>query len=115
MYSLRANSWRRKNRLVLGTVVVNSFSKVFISFDIRSEVIQYIKIPYKIDMATEELWPFVRNGSLAVVIRSKTTEYRYTFSIWVMTEYGVKESWKLDQTINCWTSMCCKIGGMWHE
>ncbi|XP_050264028.1 F-box/kelch-repeat protein At3g23880-like [Quercus robur] len=121
VYSLSTNSWRRKNRLVLGTVLVNSFSKAFIngalhwrgvtlkrgdvrchiiSFDVGSEVTRYIKLPYKIDLAKEEWWPFVRNGSLAMVIRSKThEEHHYIFNIWVMNEYGVKKSWTKQLTV----------------
>ncbi|XP_050290062.1 F-box/LRR-repeat/kelch-repeat protein At2g27520-like [Quercus robur] len=70
VHSLSTNSWRRKDRLVHGTIVDNSFSKgdlngvlhwkgaigknkvirdIIISFNIRDEVCGYIKLPSGID------------------------------------------------------------------
>lgn len=65
VYSLSSNFWRRKDRLMLGTLVMNSFSKAFIngalhwgaitkkrginrfpiiSFGIKNEVTKNIKV-----------------------------------------------------------------------
>ena len=99
---------------MLGTLVMNSFSKafingalhwggvtkkggsvVFLSYHlVKNEVTKYIKVP-KIDLGGREWYPFDRNGSLAMVV-SSTHHQRFvgdTFEIWVMNEYGAEKSW----------------------
>ena len=111
VYSLRTNSWRRKDKLVLGTVMNNSFSRAFIngalhwrgatsvavsnliiSFGIRDEVCRCIELP-EFDWDGNEMYewfPFVMKESLAVVICSG---FQMICNIWVMNEYGINESW----------------------
>uniref|UniRef100_A0A2N9EFS6 F-box domain-containing protein n=1 Tax=Fagus sylvatica TaxID=28930 RepID=A0A2N9EFS6_FAGSY len=116
VYSLSSNSWRRKDDLVLGSVVTNSFSKglingnlhwggaigfgkrlkihnSIIAFGIGDEVCRHIELP-KIDLDRKDWSTFVRKESLAIVICSEDdTIEGSTFTIWVMKEYGVKKSW----------------------
>ncbi len=116
VYSLSSNSWRRKDDLVLGSVVTNSFSKglingnlhwggaigfgktlkihnTIIAFGIGDEVCRHIELP-KIDLDRKDWSTFVRKESLAIVICSEDdTIEGSTFTIWVMKEYGVKKSW----------------------
>jgi F-box interacting protein len=114
VYSLSGNSWRRKD-IVLGLVILNSFSKglingnlhwrgaigfgkrweyrdIIISFCIGDEVCRYIELP-EMELDGKSWYPFVRKESLAIVISSGDTRDGSTFTIWVMKEYGVKESW----------------------
>jgi len=130
-YSLSTIFWRRKDMLVPGVVFENSFSKAVInvalhwrgvakkrefysflilSFGIKNEVTQYIKVPeIDLDGDGKEWYPFDRNGSLAIVISSTNYqeyrnkfniwEYRNTFDIWVMNEYRVEESWTKQLTV----------------
>jgi F-box interacting protein len=115
VYSLSSNSWRRKDKRVLGSVTRDSFSKglingnlhwrgaigfaesgekrlireIIISFCIRNEVCKHIKLP-EIEIEEDDWYPFVRKESLAIVIGSGRIP---TFTIWVMKEYGVQETW----------------------
>ncbi|GMY21186.1 F-box protein At3g07870-like [Fagus crenata] len=114
VYSLSSNSWRRKG-IVLGSVISNSFSKellngnlhwrgaigyekrrgirdIIISFCIRDEVCRHIELP-EIELDEKHWYPFVRKESLAIVINSGLTRDGSTFTIWVMEEYGIKETW----------------------
>ncbi len=96
--------------LVPGVVLENYFSKtiingalhwsgvimkkrvlrnIIISFGIRDEASRYIKL-LDIDFDGTKWNPFVRMKLLAIVI---CTRDRHTFNIWVMNEYGIKESW----------------------
>ena len=117
VYSLSTNSWRRKDKLVHGTVVKNSFSEalingalhwrgattvvrnLIISFGLRDEMSHYIELP-EINLDGNEIYewfPFVRKELLAIVISSG--EYQRTFNIWVMNEYGIKETWNKQLTV----------------
>ena len=114
VYSLSTNSWRRKDKLVHGTISGNNFSKgelngalhwkgaiekkkvihhIIISFNIRDEVHGYIKLPAGIELDNKDWHPFVRNGLLCIVVVSSRRQYEPRFDTWVMNEYGVEETW----------------------
>ena len=131
VYSLRTNSWRRKDTLVHGSIVENSSSKgglngalhwrgairkkeiihnIIISFNIRDEVCGYIKLPNELKFDKNYWYPFVRNGLLCIVVISSRQKYEPRFDIWVMNEYGVKETWTKQLSIGpllAWSFVGC--------
>ena len=66
---------------------------IIISFCVRDEVCRHIELP-EIELDGKNWYPFVREESLAIVIRSGDTRtFTFTFTIWVMKEYGFKKTW----------------------
>ena len=66
---------------------------IIISFCLRAEVCRHIDLP-EIELDGKNWYPFVREESLAIVIRSGDTRtFTFTFTIWVMKEYGFKKTW----------------------
>ena len=131
VYSLRTNSWRRNDTLVHGSIVENSFSKgdlngalhwkgairkkeiihnIIISFNIRDKVCGYIKLPNELKFDKNYWYPFVRNGLLCIVVISSRQKYEPRFDIWVMNEYGAKETWTKQLSIGpllAWSFVGC--------
>ncbi|KAL3812556.1 hypothetical protein ACJIZ3_013824 [Penstemon smallii] len=65
----------------------------FLCFDVSTEVLRWLEYPPDIPMKYGWRSLFVVNGCLAVVWYANWEEVPSPIVIWVMKEYGVKESW----------------------
>ena len=121
MYSFSTNSCRAKDRLVLRTVSLNSFSKAFpngaqrwrgvtmkkgyfiiLSYHLVLEMrwvgtSSYLRLTW---LEKKGVLLIARNGSLAILVSSRNyLGMGSTFNIWVMNEYRVKEYWTKKLTV----------------
>ncbi|XP_030945892.1 F-box protein At3g07870-like [Quercus lobata] len=99
VYSLRTNYWRRKDTLVHGSIVENSFS----NGDLNGA------LHWRGAIRKKEI---IHNIIISFNIRDEVSRQQYEprFDIWVMNEYGVKETWTKQFSIGpllAWSFVGC--------
>ncbi|CAK9156624.1 unnamed protein product [Ilex paraguariensis] len=127
VYSLGSDSWRAIRVAVpdmtfrLGAVSVNGFLhwlayqlkeiELIVSFDLRNEVFQQMAMPdscgFDYEIKREIV---VLKGSLSVIVYSAPLTAGNSFEIWVMTEYGLQESWTKKFTIGTFSTTVWPVG-----
>ncbi|KAM7505269.1 hypothetical protein LguiB_004173 [Lonicera macranthoides] len=79
---------------------VSGKQKIIVSFDLCDEVFSQMALPDSCAIGDEIIWKLVvLKGSLSAIVYSKPKEIDNWFEIWVMTKYGVQESWTKLHTI----------------
>uniref|UniRef100_A0A7N2R2M8 F-box domain-containing protein n=1 Tax=Quercus lobata TaxID=97700 RepID=A0A7N2R2M8_QUELO len=89
----------------------NAQSFIVLSFDLGDEVFRLISFPYGKFGLNADIGTSVFNGLLSLICYES---WHYSYSIWVMKEYGIVDSWTKQFTIDL-NMQCWKVLRFWKN